>query len=74
MEAIAAYDAGQAARSQGLRSTADWLTTTTGMAHAGAVVHTARALRDELPATAAALATGPTACSATTSQPSRRPW
>ncbi|MEI2785149.1 MAG: DUF222 domain-containing protein [Candidatus Nanopelagicales bacterium] len=58
LEALAAYDATQAARSQGFRSTADWLTKTTGISHAGAIVKTARALRDQLPATAHALATG----------------
>ncbi len=58
LEAVAAYDAAHAARARGFRSTADWLTKTTGMAHAGAVVKTARALRDELPATAAALGAG----------------
>lgn len=58
LEALAAYDAQQGARAAGFRSTADWLTSTTGVGHAGAMVNTARALRDDLPATAAALAAG----------------
>lgn len=57
-EAIAAFDAQGGAQDAGHRSTADWLTKTTRVSHAGAMVHTARSLRDDLPQTAAALASG----------------
>lgn len=58
MAAIAAFDAKGGGRRAGFRSTADWLGKTTGMSHPGAMVATARALRDELPATSAALHNG----------------
>ena len=58
LDALAAFDARGGAADAGYRSTADWLSKTTGVAHGGAMVHTARALRDELPATAKALADG----------------
>lgn len=58
LEAVASFDAKGGGRALGMRSTADWLTKSTGVSHAGAMVHTARALRDELPATTAALARG----------------
>jgi hypothetical protein len=57
-EAVASFDAKGGAQITGSRTTGDWLRRATGMSHAGAIVNTARALRDELPATAAALAQG----------------
>lgn len=58
LEALAAFDSKGGAQDARYRSTADWLSKTCGVAHGGAMVHTARALRDELPATAKALASG----------------
>ena len=58
MDAIAAFDARGGAQIGGYRTTADWLGKTTGIPQPGAMVNTARALRDELPHTAAALAAG----------------
>jgi hypothetical protein len=60
MRVLAAFDARGGGQIAGFRSTADWLAKTTGIpaGRAGWLVHTARALRDELPATAAALAQG----------------
>jgi len=60
MRVLAAFDARGGGQIAGYRSTADWLAKTTGIpaGRAGWLVHTARALRDELPATAAALAAG----------------
>ena len=57
-ETVASFDAKGGAQISGSRTTADWLRNATGMSNAGGVVSTARALRDELPATAAALAAG----------------
>ena len=58
MAAIAAFDAKGGGRQAGFRSTVDWLGKTTGVSHPGAMVATARALRDELPATADAFESG----------------
>ena len=60
MRVLAAFDARGAGQIAGFRSTADWLAKTTGIpaGRAGWLVHTARALCDELPATAVALAEG----------------
>ncbi len=60
MRVLAAFDARGGGQLAGFRSTADWLAKSTGIAsgRAGWLVHTARALRDELPATAAALCEG----------------
>lgn len=58
MQIVAAFDARGGAQQAGFRGTTDWLTTTARMSHAGALVQTARALRDELPVTAGALASG----------------
>ena len=58
MQALATFDAGGGAQIGGYRTTADWLGTVTGISHAGAMVNTARALRDDLPATMRALAQG----------------
>lgn len=57
-ETVASFDAKGGAQISGSRTTADWLGHATGMSNAGGVVHTARALRDELRATATALAEG----------------
>src|SRR5690606_11438031 len=60
MRVLAAFDARGGGQLAGFGSTADWLAKSTGIAsgRAGWLVHTARALRDELPATAAALCEG----------------
>ena len=58
MDAIAAFDARGGAQIGGYRTTADWLGATTGISQPGGMVNTARALRDELTHTAAALAAG----------------
>ncbi len=60
MRVLAAFDARGGGQIRGFRSTADWLAKSTGIAasRAGWLVHTARALRDELPVTAAALSEG----------------
>ncbi len=57
---LAGFDARGGGQVLGQRSTADWLAqqTRTTAAVAGAMVHTARSLRDDLPATAAALNAG----------------
>ncbi len=58
--ALAAFDARGGGELLGHRSTADWLARTMRLssAAAGALVHTSRALRDDLPETARALADG----------------
>ena len=58
MQLVAKADAVGVGADEGFRSTADWLTKTTGVGHAGGMVATARALRDDLHATAQALAAG----------------
>lgn len=58
LAAIAAFDAVGGGQIAGYRSTGDWLTKTARVGHAGGMVATARALRDDLPATAKALASG----------------
>ncbi len=57
---LAAFDARGGAQIAGDRTTGEWLTGATKMSrhHAGGMVATARALRDDLPATAAVLAAG----------------
>ncbi|MEZ5157204.1 MAG: DUF222 domain-containing protein [Candidatus Nanopelagicales bacterium] len=57
---LASFDARGGAQIAGARGTSDWLAQTVRIpsGHAGWWVHTARALRDQLPATAAALADG----------------
>ncbi|MGV1038019.1 MAG: DUF222 domain-containing protein, partial [Candidatus Nanopelagicales bacterium] len=57
---LASFDARGGAQIAGARTTGDWLAKTTRIpsAHAGWWVHTARALRDHLPASAAALGDG----------------
>jgi hypothetical protein len=57
---VASFDARGGAQVAGARSTASWLAKQTRLepSHAGWLVHTARALRDDLPETAAALADG----------------
>ena len=57
---LAAFDARGGAQIAGDRTTGEWLTGATKMSrhHAGGMVATARALRDDLPATAAVLAGG----------------
>lgn len=58
MDAIASFDARGGAQIGGYRTTGDWLGAKTGISQPGGMVKTARALRDELPHTAAALARG----------------
>ncbi len=60
MKVLASFDARGGAQIAGHRSTGDWLAKATGLSpsHAGWQVHTARALRDHLPASATALADG----------------
>ncbi len=58
MEALASYDARGGAQVDGHRTTGDWLKKTTRVCDAGSRVHTARDLRDHLPATADALHAG----------------
>ena len=60
MRLLGGYDAAGGAQIAGHRTTADWLATTTGITSpaAGWRVHTARALRDDLPETATALGRG----------------
>ena len=57
MRLLGGYDAAGGAQIAGHRTTGDWLATTTGItsAAAGWRVHTARALRDDLPETATQL-------------------
>ncbi len=66
MRLLGAYDAAGGAQIAGHRTTGDWLANTTGItsAAAGWRVHTARALRDDLPDTATRWAAGdqPGAC------------
>jgi hypothetical protein len=57
-EAVASYDTSGGAQIDGHRTTGDWLEKTTRISNAGATVHTARDLRDNLPATAEALHEG----------------
>jgi Domain of unknown function (DUF222)/HNH endonuclease len=59
-QVLAAFDARGGAQIAGDRSTGEWLTGATKMSrhHAGGMVATARALRDDLPGTAAVLAAG----------------
>lgn len=56
--AIASYDTRGGAQIDGHRTTGDWLGKATRVSDGGARVHTARDLRDRLPATADALAQG----------------
>lgn len=58
LQAVAAFDAAGGAQTEGFRTTGDWLQKRARVADGGATVHTARDLRDVLPATAAALAEG----------------
>ena len=58
LEAVASYDTRGGAQIDGHRTMGDWLEKTTRISNAGATVHTARDLRDNLPATAEALHSG----------------
>ncbi len=58
LAALAAFDAADGARAEGHRTTGDWLSKTTRTDKGGALVATARDLRDHLPLTADALAEG----------------
>ncbi len=57
-EALASYDTRGGAQIDGHRTTGDWLQKRTRISDGGARVHTARDLRDHLPATAQALHAG----------------
>lgn len=57
-EALASYDTRGGAQIEGHRTTGDWLQKCTRISDGGSRVHTARDLRDHLPATAQALHAG----------------
>jgi hypothetical protein len=58
LQAIATFDAADGARAEGHRTTGDWLGRKTRTDKGGALVATARDLRDVLPGTAEALEQG----------------